>query len=179
MNPRRMEAETIRDAVLYQAGLLDLTMGGPDIDENQALSHAAVPCTFARLLIARPNSYAYTISRCPTIATFVRRASFPSRRSPARTAPFSRGIASAGTVAERAARNGRRFHSCRLRRDPRRSSDCVGISRVAKVPRIAVNASGTAGASDAIFGSGGYARASGGGCQGACSRKSDSRSAES
>jgi Protein of unknown function (DUF1553)/Planctomycete cytochrome C len=36
MNPRRMEAETIRDAVLYQAGLLDLTMGGPDIDENQA-----------------------------------------------------------------------------------------------------------------------------------------------
>jgi mono/diheme cytochrome c family protein len=36
MNPRRMEAETIRDAVLYQAGLLDLTMGGPDIDENRA-----------------------------------------------------------------------------------------------------------------------------------------------
>ena len=36
MNSRRMEAETIRDAVLYQAGLLDLTMGGPDIDENQA-----------------------------------------------------------------------------------------------------------------------------------------------
>lgn len=35
-NPRRMEAETIRDSVLYQAGLLDLTMGGPDIDENQA-----------------------------------------------------------------------------------------------------------------------------------------------
>ncbi|MEO8129273.1 MAG: DUF1549 domain-containing protein, partial [Bryobacteraceae bacterium] len=36
MNTRRMEAETIRDAVLYQAGLLDLTTGGPDIDENQA-----------------------------------------------------------------------------------------------------------------------------------------------
>jgi hypothetical protein len=36
MQPRRMEAETIRDAVLYQAGLLDLTAGGPDIDENQA-----------------------------------------------------------------------------------------------------------------------------------------------
>ena len=36
MNARRMEAETIRDAVLYQAGLLDLTTGGPDIDENQA-----------------------------------------------------------------------------------------------------------------------------------------------
>jgi mono/diheme cytochrome c family protein len=36
MNPHRMEAETIRDAVLYQAGLLDLTTGGPDIDENQA-----------------------------------------------------------------------------------------------------------------------------------------------
>ena len=31
-----MEAETIRDAVLYQAGLLDLTTGGPDIDDNQA-----------------------------------------------------------------------------------------------------------------------------------------------
>jgi mono/diheme cytochrome c family protein len=36
MNPRRMEAETIRDAVLYQAGLLDLSTGGPDIDENRA-----------------------------------------------------------------------------------------------------------------------------------------------
>lgn len=36
MNPRRMEAETIRDAVLYQAGLLDLATGGPDIDENKA-----------------------------------------------------------------------------------------------------------------------------------------------
>lgn len=37
MNPHRMEAETVRDAVLYQAGLLDLTTGGPDIDESQAL----------------------------------------------------------------------------------------------------------------------------------------------
>jgi hypothetical protein len=36
MNARRMEAETIRDAVLYQAGLLDLSTGGPDIDENRA-----------------------------------------------------------------------------------------------------------------------------------------------
>jgi mono/diheme cytochrome c family protein len=36
MNPHRMEAETIRDAVLYQAGLMDTRMGGPDIDENQA-----------------------------------------------------------------------------------------------------------------------------------------------
>jgi mono/diheme cytochrome c family protein len=36
MNPHRMEAETIRDAVLYQAGLLDLATGGPDIDEHQA-----------------------------------------------------------------------------------------------------------------------------------------------
>jgi hypothetical protein len=36
MNPRRMEAETIRDAVLYQAGVLDFTTGGPDIDESQA-----------------------------------------------------------------------------------------------------------------------------------------------
>jgi hypothetical protein len=36
MNPHRMEAETVRDAVLEQAGLLDLTMGGPDIDGNQA-----------------------------------------------------------------------------------------------------------------------------------------------
>jgi hypothetical protein len=36
MNPHRMEAETIRDAVLYQAGLLDLATGGSDIDEHQA-----------------------------------------------------------------------------------------------------------------------------------------------
>jgi mono/diheme cytochrome c family protein len=36
MNPHRMEAETIRDVVLYQAGLLDLTRGGPDIDETRA-----------------------------------------------------------------------------------------------------------------------------------------------
>jgi hypothetical protein len=38
MNPHRMEAETIRDAVLYQAGLLDLKMGGPEIDETQAFT---------------------------------------------------------------------------------------------------------------------------------------------
>ena len=37
MNPRRMEAETVRDAVLAQAGILDPAMGGPDIDEEQAL----------------------------------------------------------------------------------------------------------------------------------------------
>jgi hypothetical protein len=35
MNPRRMEAETVRDAVLYLAGALDQTMGGPDLDQNQ------------------------------------------------------------------------------------------------------------------------------------------------
>jgi hypothetical protein len=31
MNMRRMEAETVRDAVLYVAGEMDATMGGPDI----------------------------------------------------------------------------------------------------------------------------------------------------
>ena len=32
MNPRRMEAEVVRDSVLYLAGQLDTTMGGPEID---------------------------------------------------------------------------------------------------------------------------------------------------
>ena len=32
MNSRRMEAEVVRDNLLYVAGDLDLTMGGPDID---------------------------------------------------------------------------------------------------------------------------------------------------
>jgi hypothetical protein len=35
MNPRRMEAEVVRDSMLYLAGVLDLTMGGPEIDENK------------------------------------------------------------------------------------------------------------------------------------------------
>src|SRR5262249_20753123 len=33
-NPRRMEAEVVRDSVLYLAGQLDVTLGGPDIDES-------------------------------------------------------------------------------------------------------------------------------------------------
>ena len=35
MNPRRMEAEVVRDSVLYLAGQLDPTMGGPEIDETK------------------------------------------------------------------------------------------------------------------------------------------------
>lgn len=35
MNPRRMEAEAVRDSVLYLAGELDQTMGGPEIDETK------------------------------------------------------------------------------------------------------------------------------------------------
>jgi mono/diheme cytochrome c family protein len=35
MNSRRMEAEVVRDSVLYLAGQLDPTMGGPDLDESQ------------------------------------------------------------------------------------------------------------------------------------------------
>lgn len=34
MNSRRMEAEVVRDAALYLAGRLDLTMGGPEIPET-------------------------------------------------------------------------------------------------------------------------------------------------
>ena len=37
MNPRRMEAEAVRDSVLALAGELDLTMGGPEIDETKGL----------------------------------------------------------------------------------------------------------------------------------------------
>ncbi len=36
MNPRRLEAETVRDSLLYLAGELDTTTTGPDIDESQA-----------------------------------------------------------------------------------------------------------------------------------------------
>ena len=38
MNGRRMEAEMVRDAILYLAGALDQTMGGPDLDQNQGLT---------------------------------------------------------------------------------------------------------------------------------------------
>ena len=38
MNPRRMEAEVVRDSTLAVAGSLDLTLGGPDLDENSGLS---------------------------------------------------------------------------------------------------------------------------------------------
>jgi hypothetical protein len=38
-SPRRMEAEAIRDSVLYVAGALDLTRGGPEIDHQQGLTN--------------------------------------------------------------------------------------------------------------------------------------------
>jgi hypothetical protein len=34
MNPRRLEAEIVRDALLYVGGSLDLSLGGPDLDQN-------------------------------------------------------------------------------------------------------------------------------------------------
>jgi hypothetical protein len=37
-NPRRMEAEAVRDATLSVAGSLNLTRGGPDLDPNQGLT---------------------------------------------------------------------------------------------------------------------------------------------
>src|ERR1700722_5635886 len=37
MNSRRMEAEVVRDSLLAVAGMLDATMGGPDIDHNPGL----------------------------------------------------------------------------------------------------------------------------------------------
>src|SRR5262249_41249532 len=36
MNERRMEAEAVRDSILFLAGQLDTTMGGPEIDETEA-----------------------------------------------------------------------------------------------------------------------------------------------
>lgn len=38
MNSRRLEAEAVRDNVLYASGSLDLTRGGPDLDHAQALT---------------------------------------------------------------------------------------------------------------------------------------------
>jgi hypothetical protein len=38
MNSRRMEAEAIRDSILQVAGLLDPTMGGPDLDSSLGLT---------------------------------------------------------------------------------------------------------------------------------------------
>jgi hypothetical protein len=38
MPSRRMEAEAVRDCIFYVAGKLDLTMGGPDIDQHQGLT---------------------------------------------------------------------------------------------------------------------------------------------
>ncbi len=40
MSPRRLEAESVRDSILYVAGKLDRTMGGPDIDHQQGLTNA-------------------------------------------------------------------------------------------------------------------------------------------
>ena len=37
-NPRRMEAEIVRDSVIHLAGRLDTTMGGPELDENAGLT---------------------------------------------------------------------------------------------------------------------------------------------
>jgi hypothetical protein len=38
MNSRRMEAEIVRDSVLFVAGQLDLTMGGPELDSKLGLT---------------------------------------------------------------------------------------------------------------------------------------------
>lgn len=38
MNARRLEAEAVRDSVLYVAGNLDVAMGGPDIDFREGLT---------------------------------------------------------------------------------------------------------------------------------------------
>src|SRR5262249_47663734 len=38
LNVRRMEAEAVRDAVLYASGSLDATRGGPELDQNSALT---------------------------------------------------------------------------------------------------------------------------------------------
>ena len=38
MNSRRMEAEAVRDSVLAVAGSLDMALGGPDLDPEQALT---------------------------------------------------------------------------------------------------------------------------------------------
>ena len=38
MNPRRLEAEAVRDSLLFVSGQLDLTMGGPDLDQNAGLT---------------------------------------------------------------------------------------------------------------------------------------------
>jgi mono/diheme cytochrome c family protein len=37
-NPRRMEAETVRDSILFAAGNLDLKTSGPDLDHEQGLA---------------------------------------------------------------------------------------------------------------------------------------------
>jgi len=36
-NPRRMEAELVRDSALHVAGSLDLTLGGPELDQNAGM----------------------------------------------------------------------------------------------------------------------------------------------
>jgi hypothetical protein len=37
-NPRRLEAEAVRDATLFVAGSLDVTRGGPDLDQTSGLT---------------------------------------------------------------------------------------------------------------------------------------------
>jgi hypothetical protein len=39
-NPRRMEAEVVRDSTLQVAGALDVTMGGPELDQNSGMKSA-------------------------------------------------------------------------------------------------------------------------------------------
>ena len=38
MSPQRLEAEAVRDHLLFVAGELDLTMGGPEIDEHEGMN---------------------------------------------------------------------------------------------------------------------------------------------
>ena len=90
MNPRRMEAEAVRDNVLRVSGNLDPTLGGPDLDPEAGLTsprrslyfrHAKEKrVTFLRLFDSSNVQSCYRRTR----------ASSPSRPSPWRTARSAR-----------------------------------------------------------------------------------------
>jgi hypothetical protein len=64
MNEHRMEAEVVRDSILYLAGKLDPAMGGPDLDPETAESAGRRSLYFnTRRRIRRCSS---TYSTAPT-----------------------------------------------------------------------------------------------------------------
>ena len=89
MNTRRLEAELVRDCLLYVGGSLDLSLGGPDIDQELGESRGGGASISATPTKSRCNSWCCSTPPTSTNATVGQKASFRSKRWRSPTARLS------------------------------------------------------------------------------------------